>query len=32
MFALPMIFFMGAGSHLGIEVNPESNRWTVWSL
>ena len=32
ILALPMLFFMGASSHLGIEVNAHSNAWLLWSL
>ena len=29
ILAIPMLFFMEAASHLGIEVNAQSNRWPV---
>lgn len=32
MFSVPMLFFMGAASHLGIQVNPDSSKALAWGL
>ncbi len=32
LFSIPMLFFMGAASHLSISVNPNANLWILFSV